>query len=147
MSGFLLIGGPVLLEWQLNFLCKTRKFSKSPERSFRPYMNMKSILCFVIVTKKTWLRSWETSPRLAKLSECLSRTPCIPLLISLHWAGTHPARDLPYLRSNCSSCLCWGNLGAGSASDKLLLYTTGMKSSLTKPSKKDLKPKVQTSLK
>ena len=95
-------------EWQLNFLCKTKKkyimvFRDSYEYEKPPFYALSA-------GQRTRLWIWETNPHLAKLSERLSRTPCIPLLSSPQWAGSLPARDLSYLRSDCSSCLCLDDL-------------------------------------
>lgn len=69
------------------------------------------ILRFVSGTKGTAVNLGGTSPRLAKLSKRLSRTPCIPLLISPQWAGTFPS-------------LPWTCLTSGLATAAACVWTT-----------------------
>lgn len=78
----------------------------TPEWSSGTDMNMKSNQSTVCQFDKG--RGW--SPHLAKLSECPSRTPCIPLVISPQWAGNTLCQGLVLPLGYCccggSSCRC-----------------------------------------
>lgn len=54
------------------------------------------------VGQKTPRWSWETSPHLAELSECVSKSSWIPLLISPQWAALSAPATCP----TSSSCVC-----------------------------------------